>query len=682
MESNDPTEETTPDFSELLRKHVADPAKGRAFGQIVEHWQSMVYHSAYRRSGDATIAEDVVQKVFTILARKARAVSRHSSPLSWLFQTTKLETLHAMRGAQRRQRKHDALSKAELNEPSSSNHMSELKSTLDQALDRLSDVDRELVLLKFYEGRTYSEISKTTGRSQSANKMRLKRALEKLGESLKGQGVNLSVVAIGPGMLAEFTKASPLVASKVASSSLAGSSSIVTSNLITNTLSTMSTVKTISTATAVVVVLAAIPFAVQMSVARGLNSEVENLSTRIRAVEAIPPSVEASATSPTPRSTIRNIIHTPRTTFDAEGFIADVSSAFYSKDTMQMLKIMVPLGQMAQVDLATAIIDVSEFDGSQQEKSLALSMLTNFVTAEGDIPKLMERYFSRDEAPYQGELTHYFSVMRAWAVDDPAAALAWLQAKKADGSFVAQGIKNSPESFLYGSYIAGLARTDPEKAIRTLERFDSDVKKSSFNQLGFALHQMESDKVIELVRTSKDEETQSLIIGATLKRYAGKHSVDEALAWLSSANIQGGALLRDAKVTLASEQSYFGKQGIEGQIDWLVRDVKKEELSEYTRPFAMNLYLHNPGKLEDWINSAPVNEVRDIMIDSLITSASNSSKGEGRMETFVPMAKKVRDEADRMKLYELILNSGEEDPKQKEAIEQAFSQAGINLSAH
>ena len=672
MESNDPNEETTPDFSELLRKHVADPAKGRAFGQIVEHWQSMVYHSAYRRSGDATIAEDVVQKVFTILARKARAVSRHSSPLSWLFQTTKLETLHAMRGAQRRKRKHDALSKAELNEPSSSNHMSELKSTLDQALDRLSDVDRELVLLKFYEGRTYSEISKTTGRSQSANKMRLKRALEKLGESLKGQGVNLSVVAIGPGMLAEFTKASPLVASKVASSSLAGSSSIVTSNLITNTLSTMSTVKTISTATAVVVVLATIPFAIQMSTARSLDSEITSLSSQLSAAEAMPPPHEISSTSSTPRRSIRSIIHSPGKPFMAEEFITEVAGAFHSRDMLEILKILVPIGKMSQSDLAQAIAEVRQVESSQEEKAVAIEMLTQLVTTEGQIPELLDQLLS-DES----ESLRYSSLMKSWAVNDPAAALAWLQAKGKDGSFIQKGTRDSPEVSLYNAFLSGLVTIDPTQAVEVLKGLSPEIKNDALSQFGYYLYLEGPDKMIPLISTMEPKD-RARIVRRTANGYANDYSVDEALLWISAADLPSTELI-EAKVDLASDHRLFDEKGIDGRIDWLVRDVGDEELSKYVSSFARKNYQINPRSLEKWIDSSPANELRDFMIDGLISYASTSRNGGQSMESLIPMAKKVQDPAEREKLYEVILKSAGESLKRKEAMSRAFIDAGVNL---
>ena len=586
MDPNDLTQETIPDFAAILRRHVADPANGRAFGQLVEQWQGMVYHSSFRRSGDSTIAEDVVQKVFTILARKARAVSRHSSPLSWLFQTTKLETLHAMRSARRRQRKHDALSEAELNEPSSSNQMTDLKSVLDQALDKISVADRELVLLKYYEGRTYAEICAITGRSESANKMRIKRALEKLNECLKGEGVTLSAAAIGPAILGELTKASPLAASKIAGASLSGASSIVTSNLISNTLSTMSTAKTISTATAIVAVLATIPYVIQMSTARGLDLEITSLSSQLKVAEAVPSPLATSPASLRARRSIRSIIHGSGEAFAAEKFIADVARAYQSRDTFQILMVIVPIGQMSQFDLAEAIAAVRETDGSPYDKSVALSMLSQLVTAEGDIPELLEQYLSDGAISPEEE---YSSVMQSWASKDPAAALAWLRARQEDGSLLPKGMGGSPESSLYSGFLAGLVTTDPEQALQIFKGLNSEVQRATVPQFGFALYQEGPDKVIALLRKTADQDTQALLIAATLHNYANEHSADEALAWLATANIEG-APLRDAKVDLASNQSLFGKQGIESQIDWLVRNAGDEELSDYTRPFAVNVY--------------------------------------------------------------------------------------------
>ena len=66
----------------------------------------------------------------------------------------------------------------------------------DQSLSSLTESDRELVLLRFFEGRSIPAIAAKTGRSESAEKMRLKRALEKLSKWFGKRGITLSVAGL------------------------------------------------------------------------------------------------------------------------------------------------------------------------------------------------------------------------------------------------------------------------------------------------------------------------------------------------------------------------------------------------------------------------------------------------------------------------------------------------------
>ena len=54
----------------LLAAYVEDQCE-EAFRQLVEHQLSIVFHTALRSIGTPSLAEDVSQPVFTILAKKA-----------------------------------------------------------------------------------------------------------------------------------------------------------------------------------------------------------------------------------------------------------------------------------------------------------------------------------------------------------------------------------------------------------------------------------------------------------------------------------------------------------------------------------------------------------------------------------------------------------------------------------
>ena len=60
----------------------------RAFREIVEQHTRLVYSVCLHILGDSHLAEDAVQAVFLVLAKKARSI-RSGKPLTgWLYQTS------------------------------------------------------------------------------------------------------------------------------------------------------------------------------------------------------------------------------------------------------------------------------------------------------------------------------------------------------------------------------------------------------------------------------------------------------------------------------------------------------------------------------------------------------------------------------------------------------------------
>lgn len=90
-----------------------------------------------------------------------------------------------------------------------------LLAELDESMKVLKDSERELILMKYFQGQTFSAIAAETGRSESAEKMRLKRALEKMAGWLGKKGVTLSVAGLTIVLSTEMGKAAPVGVSSV-----------------------------------------------------------------------------------------------------------------------------------------------------------------------------------------------------------------------------------------------------------------------------------------------------------------------------------------------------------------------------------------------------------------------------------------------------------------------------------
>ena len=93
-----------PTDSELLAFYL-ERRDERAFGELVQRHLGLVYSAALRRSGGrAHLAEEISQKVFCDLARKATSLVRHPTLTGWLYRTTRYTAIDAARAELHREK--------------------------------------------------------------------------------------------------------------------------------------------------------------------------------------------------------------------------------------------------------------------------------------------------------------------------------------------------------------------------------------------------------------------------------------------------------------------------------------------------------------------------------------------------------------------------------------------------
>jgi len=79
---------------------------------------NLVWSAARRFTNDDTLAEEITQAVFIILARKAGRLSRATVLTGWLYQTARLTAANALKENRRRQqREHQAYMDSTVNQP-------------------------------------------------------------------------------------------------------------------------------------------------------------------------------------------------------------------------------------------------------------------------------------------------------------------------------------------------------------------------------------------------------------------------------------------------------------------------------------------------------------------------------------------------------------------------------------
>jgi RNA polymerase sigma factor (sigma-70 family) len=198
-----------PTDADLLRGY-ATTQTDESFSQLVARYVNLVYSAAFRQTNNHATSQDVAQAVFTVLARKAGSLARETVLAGWLVRATRYAVLDALKLEARRLRRERAA--AELEETmrdTSDARWEEIAPLLDEALARLSISERDAVVLRFFEKRSWSEIGQTLGLNENAARVRVGRSLEKLRSWFRKRGVAASTAGLSAALLGNAVQAAP-----------------------------------------------------------------------------------------------------------------------------------------------------------------------------------------------------------------------------------------------------------------------------------------------------------------------------------------------------------------------------------------------------------------------------------------------------------------------------------------
>jgi RNA polymerase sigma factor (sigma-70 family) len=198
---------------ELLRQYVHRNSED-AFAALVARHVNLVYSAALRKTGNTHAAGEITQAVFIILAKKADRLRDGTILSGWLYQAARLTAASFLRTEIRRaRREQEAYMQSLSNEPEAG-VWPEIEPLLEDAMGRLGEKDRDAIVLRFFEGKSFQEIGAAAGATENAAKKRVAHALEKLRKFFGKRGVNSTTAIIAGTISANSVQAAPVALAK------------------------------------------------------------------------------------------------------------------------------------------------------------------------------------------------------------------------------------------------------------------------------------------------------------------------------------------------------------------------------------------------------------------------------------------------------------------------------------
>lgn len=140
------------------------------FNKCVDEFSDSIYRFIVKNIGEEN-ARDIVQETYEKLWVRADNVS-YEKARSYLFTTA----YHTMIDLIRKEQRLTDLDEVNFNEYSHTHQYNGLNEILEQALKRLPEIQRSVILLRDYEGYSYQEIGEITCLNESQVKVYIYRA--------------------------------------------------------------------------------------------------------------------------------------------------------------------------------------------------------------------------------------------------------------------------------------------------------------------------------------------------------------------------------------------------------------------------------------------------------------------------------------------------------------------------
>lgn len=180
---------------------VARAKEGDAIaqGKLMQAWYKRIYNFGYKFFFDHDLAMEVAQKTFIAMHRNIGNLQEESRFRPWLYtiatnccreelrkrKTARSVSLHDLRPGEEEESQAWEVAGHRTENPERSMRQTELSDILHRCLLQLSEEQREVVIMKEYEGLKFREIADALGISENTVKSRMYYGLEAMKRMLE-----------------------------------------------------------------------------------------------------------------------------------------------------------------------------------------------------------------------------------------------------------------------------------------------------------------------------------------------------------------------------------------------------------------------------------------------------------------------------------------------------------------
>ncbi len=483
-----------PDDAALLGAWLRAPSSGggqAAFAALAQRYTGLIYHAALRTTGQHGLAEEAVQNTLTLLARKAASLDTSRPLAPWLHRTACWQS--SVLARRERRHLHRIQTMATLREADPTFHDADpagweaARPHLDAAIDSLAGPDRQLLLMKYFDGCTFEEMSRRFGGQSAAWRQRGSRALQRLRRALSRRGCNISAAALTTGLGAVLSSPAPAALTISVSSTLAASGTLSWATLTAHSWHLMTAKQILTTAALLAAVL--VPLGIQRNAVSGTKARVAALKTGVASLRA-----HATDGNGTVTAAVQSAKSTPAGDgVDLRGWAEAMEKGPGAWQFATILGMKRTLSALDAEAMEALLMAAVRMDLPTEPKNRLLQQIAAEFQRRHPSPenarRLLEAVSAVVRADTADEIRNLWglagSSLNLWARHDPAAAAGWFQAAADDGVFELKRLSDDGilRRQVQGHLFAGMMDADRAGALRLLEAMPENERALAIGSL-------------------------------------------------------------------------------------------------------------------------------------------------------------------------------------------------------